>query len=184
MARLLRPRPFRFVPTDRQEQAVRHRLRPPIGPPTYCGRICGWAIRQNPSRRERRRVDQGNCDRGVRCSVVAVVAGAVLAFAAVWLAYANGAFVMSGPDVIGIQPTASAWVMVALLIVAALAVIGGFIGGLAVDWALLNTAQLEDKTWFIVLLVLGLLSFGLVAMIAYVIGGPDGTGPARSESRR
>ena len=53
-----------------------------------------------------------------------------------------------------------------------------------VDGALLNTAQLEDKTWFIVLLVLGLLSFGLVAMIAYVIGGPDGTGPARSESRR
>ena len=118
-------------------------------------------------------------------SVVAVVAGTVLAFAAVWFAYANGAFVMSGPDVIGIQPTASAWVMVALLIVAALAVIGGFIGGL-VSWigALLNTAQLEDKTWFIVLLVLGLLSFRLVAMIAYVIGGPDSTGPARSESRR
>jgi hypothetical protein len=54
--------------------------------------------------------------------------------------------------------------------------IGGAIGGL-VSWigALLNTAQLEDKTWFIILLVLGLLSFGLFAMIAYVIAGPDGT---------
>jgi H+/Cl- antiporter ClcA len=107
--------------------------------------------------------------------VVAVIAGAVLAFAAVWIAYANGAFVMSGPDVIGVQSTPSAWTIVGLGIVAALAMIAGFIGGL-VSWigALLNTSQLEDKTWFIVLLVLGLLSFGLVAMIAYVIAAPDG----------
>jgi hypothetical protein len=109
-------------------------------------------------------------------SVVAVVAGAVLAFAAVWVAYANGAFVMSGPDVVGVQWTPGAWTIVGLGIVAALAMIAGFIGGL-VSWigALLNTAQLEDKTWFIVLLVLGLVSFGLVAMFAYVIAGPDGT---------
>jgi len=108
-------------------------------------------------------------------SVVAVIAGAVLAFAAVWIAYASGAFVMSGPDVIGVQSTPYAWTIVGLGIVAALAMIAGFIGGL-VSWigALLNTAQLDDKTWFIVLLVLGLLSFGLVAMIAYVIAGPDG----------
>ena len=109
-------------------------------------------------------------------SVVAVIAGAVLAFAAVWVAYANGAFVMSGPDVIGVQSTPFAWTIFGLGVVAVLAMIAGFIGGL-VSWigALLNTAQLEDKTWFIVLLVLGLLSFGLVAMIAYVIAGPDGT---------
>ena len=35
--------------------------------------------------------------------------------------------------------------------------------------------QLEDKTWFVLLLVLGLFSFGFVAMIAYVVAGPDGT---------
>ena len=109
-------------------------------------------------------------------SVIAVVAGVVLAFAAVWFAYANGAFVMSGPDVTGLHATPVAWAMVGLAIVAALAMMGGFIGGL-VSWigALLNTSQLEDKTWFVVLLVLGLLSFGLVAMIAYVIAGPDGS---------
>jgi H+/Cl- antiporter ClcA len=108
-------------------------------------------------------------------SVVAVIAGAVLAFAAVWTAYANGAFVMSGPDVIGVQSTPQAWTIIGLGIVAALAMIAGFIGGL-VSWigALLNTAELTDKTWFIILLVLGLFSFGLVAMIAYVIAGPDG----------
>ena len=109
-------------------------------------------------------------------SAVAFVAGVLLALGAVWFAYANGAFVMSGPDVTGIQPTAFAWSTVGLLVLATLAIIGGLIGGL-VSWigALLNTAQVDDKTWFIVLLVLGLLSFGIVAMIAYVIGGPDGT---------
>lgn len=109
-------------------------------------------------------------------SVVAVVAGAILAFATVWFAYANGAFVMNGPDVTGVQSTPTAWTAVALFIVAAIGVVGGFIAGL-VSWigALLNTAELEDKTWFILLLILGILSFGVVAMIAYVIGGPDGT---------
>jgi hypothetical protein len=109
-------------------------------------------------------------------SVIAVIAGAILAFAAVWIAYANGAFVMNGPDVVGIQSTPFAWAIVGLAVVACLAMMAGFIGGL-VSWigALLNTAQLEDKAWFIVLLVLGLFSFGLVAMIAYLIVGPDGT---------
>jgi hypothetical protein len=109
-------------------------------------------------------------------SVIAVIAGALLAFAAVWIAYANGVFVMQGPDVVGVQPSPFAWSMVGLALVAALAMIGGFVGGL-VSWigALLNTAQVENKTWFILLLVLGLLSFGFVAMIAYLIAGPDGT---------
>ena len=109
-------------------------------------------------------------------SAFAFVAGVLLALGAVWFAYANGVFVLSGPDVTGIQPTAVAWSAVGLLVLAMLAIIGGLVGGL-VSWigALLNTAQVDDKTWFIVLLVLGLMSFGIVAMIAYVIGGPDGT---------
>ena len=116
--------------------------------------------------------------------VVAVIAGAILAFAAVWIAYANGAFVMNGPDVVGVESTPAAWAILALGIVAALAMISGFFGGL-VSWigALLNTARLEDKTWFIVLLVLGLFSFGLVAMIAYVIAGPDSTEPSPAAAR-
>jgi hypothetical protein len=115
-------------------------------------------------------------------SVVAAIAGAILAIAAVWIAYADGAFVMSGPDVIGVQSTPLAWTIVGLAVVAALAVIAGCVGGL-VSWigALLNTSELEDKTWFVLLLVLGLFSFGLVAMIAYVIAGPDG---AKAAARR
>lgn len=108
-------------------------------------------------------------------SATAVVAGAVLAFVAVLIAFGNDAFVMRGPDVVGVQWTPVAAVALGLGIVGILAVMAGCIGGL-VSWigALLNTAELEDKTWFIVLLVLGVLSFGLVAMIAYVIAGPDG----------
>jgi H+/Cl- antiporter ClcA len=90
---------------------------------------------------------------------------------------------MDGPDVIGVQATPYAWAIVGLAIVAFLAIIGGCVGGL-VSWigALLNTAQLADKTWFIVLLVLGLLSFGFVAMIAYVIAGPDGVTEPRQRA--
>jgi H+/Cl- antiporter ClcA len=111
-------------------------------------------------------------------SMAAVVAGIVLAVVAAWMTFGSGAFVMDGPDVVGVDPTAGSWSMVGLMILGGLAVIGGLIGGL-VSWigALLNTAHLDDKTWFIILLVLGLCSFGLVAMIAYVIAGPDGLAP-------
>jgi hypothetical protein len=39
--------------------------------------------------------------------------------------------------------------------------------------AVLNTAQLDDKTWFIVLLVTGVLGLGFFVMIAYLLAGPD-----------
>ena len=108
--------------------------------------------------------------------IVAVVAGVFLVIASALIAYFSGAFVLSGPDVVGIQPTPQALTFVVLGLLGLVALIGGGISGL-VAWigALLNTAQLEDKTWFILLLVLGLLSFGFVAMLAYVIAGPDGT---------
>jgi hypothetical protein len=78
--------------------------------------------------------------------------------------------------VVGVQPTPYAWGLVIFGLMAVVALVGGSIAGL-VAWigALLNTAELDSKTWFVVLLVLGLLSFGLVAMLAYVIAGPDST---------
>ena len=61
---------------------------------------------------------------------------------------------------------------------------GGLIGGL-VSWigALLNTSQLESRTWFIGLLLLGIFNLGILAMIAYVIAGPDGSTEATSPRR-
>ena len=112
--------------------------------------------------------------------IVASVAGLVFGFLAVWVAYASGAFVMSGPDVIGVTMTPIAWLMVGLAIAGCLTLIGGFIAGL-VAWigALLNTAQLDDKAWFLILLLLGLFSFGFIAMLVYVLAGPDGTAQRR-----
>lgn len=108
--------------------------------------------------------------------IVAVIAGLILAVAATWAAFAAGEFVMNGPDVTGVQFTAFGWSMVGLMIIGGFSMIGGAIAGL-VAWigALINTAQLDDKAWFVLLLVLGLLSFGFIAMVAYVIAGPDST---------
>ena len=116
-------------------------------------------------------------------SLIVGVAGAILAFIAVWLAFANDVFVMSGPDVVGIRGSALAWALLGLGIIGGLAMMGALIGGF-VSWigALLNTSQLESKTWFIVLLLLGIFNFGILAMIAYVIAGPDSTAQAARRS--
>ena len=109
-------------------------------------------------------------------SLFAIAGGVVLLAAGLFLAYVNGAFVMRGPDVVGIHPSAFTWSMAGLAIVGILAVVGGALAQF-VAWigAVLNTSRLEDKTWFIVLLVLGLMSFGFIAMLVYLVAGPDGT---------
>jgi hypothetical protein len=112
-------------------------------------------------------------------SLLAAAAGTIVAIGAVWLAIASDVFVMNGGDITGIQGTALAWILGAFGIVGALAFTGGLVGGL-ISWigALLNTSQLESKTWFLALLVLGIFNFGFFAMIAYLIAGPDGTSAA------
>jgi H+/Cl- antiporter ClcA len=109
-------------------------------------------------------------------SLLAIVGGLVLAFIAAWVGYAPSAFVMNGPDVIGVQPTSLGWTAVGVGIIAILAILGGVIGQF-VAWigAVLTTAQVQDKSWFLVLLLLGLFSFGFIAMLFYVVAGPDGT---------
>jgi hypothetical protein len=61
--------------------------------------------------------------------------------------------------------------------------LGGATGQL-VAWigAVINTAQLQDKTWFLVLLLLGVLSFGFIAMVFYVLAGPDGAAQQPGET--
>lgn len=109
-------------------------------------------------------------------AIVAIVAGVVLVLAAVWAAFAGGVIVIGGNDVVAVNGGSVAWTVVGIVIVGALAIVGGSIAAL-LSWigALLNTVQLEDKTWFLVLLLLGLFSFGFIAMVLYVFAGPDGT---------
>ncbi len=108
-------------------------------------------------------------------SLIAVAAGAILGVAAVWLAIANDVFVMAGPDIVGIHASALSWSLLGLGIVTSVAIAGGLIGGF-VAWigAVLNTWQLERKAWFVALLLLGIFNLGFLAMIAYVLAGPDG----------
>jgi hypothetical protein len=107
---------------------------------------------------------------------LAVIAGAILAIAAVWIAIANNVFVMNGPDVVDLRGSGMAAFMLGLGIVGALAIAGGLITGL-VSWigALLNTWQLESKGWFIGLLLLGIFNFGFFSMVAFLVAGPDGS---------
>lgn len=109
-------------------------------------------------------------------SLFAIAGGVVLLVAGLFLAFVNGTFIMRGPDVVGIHPSAFTWSMAGLVVVGILAVVGGALAQF-VAWigAVLNTSRLEDKTWFIVLLVLGLLSFGFIAMVVYLVAGPVGT---------
>jgi hypothetical protein len=71
--------------------------------------------------------------------------------------------------------------MVALIVIGGIAAaVGGLVQLAAWIGALVNTYQLQDKTWFGVMLALGLLGFafglmGFAAMVAYLIAGPDGT---------
>jgi hypothetical protein len=117
--------------------------------------------------------------------LLAVLAGAILAVATVWVAIANDVFVMDGPDIVGLNGTPPGVALVGLGIVGAATMLAGFMAGL-VSWigALLNTAKLANKAWFIALLLSGVFSLGFIAMIAYVLAGPDGTdGPAASRRR-
>lgn len=111
-------------------------------------------------------------------SLIAIAGGFLLMFGAGIAAYQTGALIMQGPDVVGVQSSGFGLTMLGLAVVGCLAMAGGGIGQF-VAWigAVLNTSKLEDKTWFILLLVLGLLSFGFIPMVIYVLTGPDGTSP-------
>jgi len=110
-------------------------------------------------------------------ALVGGVAGILISVMSVLFALADGVITIGGPTAVTIKGDAFGdllvWLVIASLLMgaASLAAIASWIG------ALLNTFRLEDKTWFIVVLVLGLASFGWVAMIAYVIAGPDSTRP-------
>ena len=109
-------------------------------------------------------------------ATVAVVAGVVLGVAALWAALASDAIDLGGSNYIDVNGGSGAWTALALVIVGSMVMLGGTIAAV-VSWigALLNTWQLEDKLWFGALLAGGLLGVGVLAMIAYVVAGPDGT---------
>jgi hypothetical protein len=116
-------------------------------------------------------------------SLVGLVTGFVLLGTMVFLAISNDIFVMSGPDVTGIKSGALSWTLIGLMGLAVLILLFATVAHF-VAWigAVLNTAHLPDKTWCVVLLVVGLLGLVFIATVVYVIAGPDGV-KAKEEAR-
>ena len=108
-------------------------------------------------------------------SIIGLVSGLVLMGITFALAISNDIFVMNGPDVAGIKSGALSWTLLGLMglamVILLFAAVAHFVAWIG---AVLNTAQLPDKTWFVVLLVVGLLGLVFIATVAYVIAGPDG----------
>ena len=117
-------------------------------------------------------------------AIAAVVVGLTIGVAGVVAAIANGAIVIHRSEVATVNGGPFAWA-IGVLFVASLVVAAGTLAAIA-SWvgALLNTSRLDDKTWFAVLLVLGLVSLGWAAMIAYVFAGPDSTAQDSTRSAR
>ena len=112
-------------------------------------------------------------------SLIAIAGGIIGLLIASALGFAGTGFIMNGPDVIAVQPSSVTWVAMSIGVASIVAIVGGGFGQL-VAWigALVNTAPMQDKTWFIVLLVLGIVGVGFIPMLVYVLAGPDGTLPA------
>ena len=114
-------------------------------------------------------------------AAITVVAGIVIGIAATLEGLANHALVLGGAQIVSVNGDVLAWTMAARVVASLVMAVGVLAAIAAWIGALFNTFRLADKTWFAVLLGLGLVSFGWVAMIAYVFAGPDST--ARSGSR-
>jgi H+/Cl- antiporter ClcA len=118
-------------------------------------------------------------------SLIAIVAGVFVVAVGFLIALSTGTLVMEGPDVTGFELSSTTPAAFSLALLGILGIVAGGIGQF-VAWigAVVNTSRLDDKTWFVVLLVLGLLSFGFIAMLVYVLAGPDGTAPSREVTGR
>ena len=112
-------------------------------------------------------------------------AGIIVAVVGVFLMLAyGGTFTqIAGTNNYNFDPNINGffWVTIGLIVTGGVI---AFIGSIAqfVAWigGMINSYALPDRAWFAVLLIGGVLSFafaplGFAAMLAYVIGAPDGT---------
>ena len=111
--------------------------------------------------------------------IIAIALGFVATGVAIGLMLAYGGTFTSAPNGEGYDfvPTQDGffWTMVGIIVAGFfVAVAGAIVQFVAWIGALVNSYQLQDKLWFVLTLVLGLIGFGLVVMIAYLIAAPDG----------
>jgi hypothetical protein len=111
--------------------------------------------------------------------IVAIALGFVAAAVATGLMLAYGGTFTSAPSGSGYDfvPAQDAffWTMVGVIITGfVVASAGAIVQFVAWIGAIVNSYQLQDKLWFVLTLILGLIGFGLVMMIVYLIAAPDG----------
>jgi hypothetical protein len=106
-------------------------------------------------------------------SVATFAASILLLTVAFIVAMEQDVFIMNGPDVVGVRSGASTWIVVILGVLAVLLTLTSALGGLTA-WlgALAATGGRADKTWFVVILLVGLLSIGFLATLFYLVAGP------------
>ena len=111
---------------------------------------------------------------GVFFASLAALATSIVLFAIGFLvALQKDVFIMDGPDVVGVRSGTNAWMVLTIGVLGLLLVVASGLGGFA-SWlgALAATGGRPDKTWFVVLLVVGLLSIGFLATLIYLVAGP------------
>jgi hypothetical protein len=118
-----------------------------------------------------------------KVAVAFVVAGSITGAAVVIIALTNGAITFGAAQFVTLDPGAIAGAIAGLAVASLLTAIGTVAAVVSWAGALLNTSRLEDKAWFATILVLGIVSLGWVAMIAYILKGPDSSS-ARSNAGR
>jgi hypothetical protein len=94
--------------------------------------------------------------------------GLMLSNAGTWVPAPRGGY--------DFQPTVNAffWGTVAMVSAGGLTFLAGVILQF-IAWigAMVSTARSQDKAWFVLLLVLGLIGLQFIIMIAYLVAGPD-----------
>jgi len=115
--------------------------------------------------------------------VAGINVGLMLAFGGHFTPGANG----NGSDFVPSLDSVF-WSTVTGIVIGGLIALAGVLMQIAA-WigALVNTNKLQDKTWFLVLLVGGILGLGhgilgFAVMLAYVVAGPDGTATQQPQS--
>lgn len=113
-------------------------------------------------------------------SLVGVAGALVVLLVAALLSWSGGVFVMRGADVVGVRGTVTAWVALGLTVLAVIVLLAAAITQF-VAWigAVIDAARLSNMVLLVVLLVAGLLSFGLVGMIVYLLLAPADNAPER-----
>lgn len=108
--------------------------------------------------------------------LVLFIVGAIIVGTGVGVMFANGGTWSGTPYHSDFSPTLNAlfWGSVAMMSTGGvLFASGGLLQFIAWIGAMVNTARSVDKTWFVLLLVLGLFGLQFVIMIAYLVAGPD-----------